>query len=68
VTKYRFVGGVIGLSGYGARGETGRVALDGKGFDRLWEMAQKLKVPVVLREMLPEKSEVSKGILFQLRT
>jgi predicted TIM-barrel fold metal-dependent hydrolase len=61
VTKYRFVGGVLGLCGWGARGEAGTVALDGARFEGVWEAAQRLRVPVILRGAWADTAEVSVG-------
>jgi predicted TIM-barrel fold metal-dependent hydrolase len=50
VGRYRFVGGVLGLS----RG----LALDDEGFEELWNTAEKYRVPVCLRAMWSLGSEV----------
>jgi predicted TIM-barrel fold metal-dependent hydrolase len=50
VGKYKFVGGVLGLSR--------DVRLDDGSFWALWDTAEKYRVPVCLREMWPLGSEV----------
>lgn len=45
VSKYRFVGGVIGLN----RG----LRIDGEGWEQLWGLAERLRVPIMCREMWP---------------
>jgi len=50
VSKYRFVGGVIGLS----RG----LRIDGEGWEELWGLAERLRVPIMFREMWPLAFEV----------
>ena len=59
VTKYRFVGGVLGVCGWGARCEAGVEALDGAPFEALWETAQRLRVPIVVRGAWADTAEVS---------
>jgi predicted TIM-barrel fold metal-dependent hydrolase len=50
VGKYKFVGGVLGLSR--------DIRLDDGSFWELWNTAEKYRVPVCLREMWPLGSEV----------
>lgn len=52
VTKMKFVGGMIGLS----RDRVGM--LGGGDYDELWSAAEKFRVPIVLRDMWPNGSEV----------
>ncbi|CAO2650763.1 Nn.00g020550.m01.CDS01 [Neocucurbitaria sp. VM-36] len=54
ITKYRFVGGVVGLS----RGTEGAGGLGDGSFEELWSTAEKLRVPIALREMWPAQSEL----------
>ncbi|KAJ4367289.1 hypothetical protein N0V83_006870 [Neocucurbitaria cava] len=56
ITKYRFVGGVLGLGPGSSRSGN----LDDRSFDELWALAEKYRVPVALREMWPIESELSK--------
>lgn len=48
VTKFRFVGGVVG---------TGR-GIEDKSYEEVWGMAQRLGVPIVLREIWPSGAQV----------
>lgn len=48
VTKYHFVGGVLGLG----------KGLDGIAFEELWTGAERYGVPIVLREVWPTKEQV----------
>ncbi|KAF1944470.1 hypothetical protein EJ02DRAFT_501365 [Clathrospora elynae] len=50
VGKYRFVGGMLGLSR--------DVKLDDGTFEELWKLAEQYRVPVVLRQMWPVGSEI----------
>jgi predicted TIM-barrel fold metal-dependent hydrolase len=51
VTKMRFVGGVLGLG-------RGSGAALGPAYEELWCVAEKYRVPVVLRDVWPVGSEV----------
>lgn len=55
ITKYRFVGGVLGLG----PGSSGSGDLEDGSFEELWSLAEKYRVPIALREMWPVESEVS---------
>jgi predicted TIM-barrel fold metal-dependent hydrolase len=57
VGKYKFVGGVLGLS----RG----VRVDEGAFDELWVTAEKFRVPIALREMWPAGAEVCLHVHFE---
>lgn len=58
VSKYGFVGGVLGLKrGNGSEGGVGDRS-DGS-YEELWAAADKLRVPIALRELWPAGSEVS---------
>jgi hypothetical protein len=50
VGKYKFAGGVLGLSR--------NVRLDDGGFEELWDTAERFKVPITLRELWPASSQV----------
>jgi predicted TIM-barrel fold metal-dependent hydrolase len=50
VGKYKFVGGVLGLSR--------NVRLDDGGFEELWNTAERFKIPIMLRELWPASFEV----------
>ncbi|KAF2030102.1 amidohydrolase 2 [Setomelanomma holmii] len=52
VGKGRFVGGVLGVG-------TGGVGLLDEGFEEVWSVAEKYRVPVVLREMWPSSAELA---------
>jgi predicted TIM-barrel fold metal-dependent hydrolase len=61
VSKYRFVGGVLGFragdwTGKGFDEEVGGI---GRGFEELWKAAERYRVPVVLRPVFPNKDQVS---------
>lgn len=58
VTKYRFVGGVIGLK----RGKEDQLGLDDGSYEDLWNTVDEYRVPIALREMWPVGSEVSVSI------
>jgi predicted TIM-barrel fold metal-dependent hydrolase len=53
VIKYKFVGGVLALSPDGHGG----VSM-GSGLEELWGMAEKYRVPIMLRDMWPVGDEV----------
>lgn len=53
VSKYGFVGGVVGLR----RGGTGEGKLEDGSWEELWETAVRCRVPVALRELWPVGSE-----------
>ncbi|KAF2856163.1 hypothetical protein T440DRAFT_100016 [Plenodomus tracheiphilus IPT5] len=54
VSKYRFVGGVVGLKrGQGAEG----IVSDG-GLEEVWSTAVKYRVPIILRELWPSNAEI----------
>lgn len=48
VTKYRFVGGVLGLS----------VDTFGPAYEELWMMAERYRVPIALKEVWPRLQDV----------
>ncbi|CAE7010732.1 hypothetical protein P3342_003279 [Pyrenophora teres f. teres] len=50
VSKYRFVGGVIGLN----RG----LRINGEGWEELWGLAERLRIPIMFREMWPLAFEI----------
>lgn len=55
VTKYRFVGGVVGL-----RRESGSEGnLNDGSYEELWAVAGRYRVPIIFREMWPMGCEVS---------
>ena len=55
VTKYGFVGGVVGLK----RGVDGERLVSGAEFEVVWDTAVKCRVPIALRELWPMVEEVS---------
>lgn len=53
VTKLKFVGGVVGVDSRG-----GGAALADPSYDSLWDMAERFRVPIALRELWPTGAEV----------
>jgi len=54
VTKYGFVGGVVGLK----RGVDGERLVSGAEFEVVWDTAVKCRVPIALRELWPMVEEI----------
>lgn len=59
VTKYQFVGGVLGLRRkYGIKEGEFSMHLDDPAFKELWGIAEKYRVPVALKEVFPSREQV----------
>ncbi|KAH9870684.1 hypothetical protein IAQ61_006162 [Plenodomus lingam] len=54
VSKYGFVGGVVGLK----RGDGGEGIVSDGGWEEVWGTAVKCRVPIALRELWPSSAEV----------
>ena len=55
VTSHGFVGGMLGFR----RGEGEEKAYDGAGFDGVWKVAERYRVPIALRPLFPPRERVS---------
>ncbi|KAF2255674.1 amidohydrolase 2, partial [Trematosphaeria pertusa] len=59
VTKYQFVGGVLGLRRkYGIKEGEFSMHLDDPAFKELWGIAEKYRVPVALKEVFPSREQI----------
>lgn len=54
VSKYGFVGGVVGLK----RGDGGEGIVSDGGWEEVWGTAVKCRVPIALRELWPSSAEI----------
>jgi predicted TIM-barrel fold metal-dependent hydrolase len=58
VMKYRFVGGVLGFRRSGIGGEGSWRAWEGREWEELWRVAERLGVPLALRPLWVTMEEV----------
>ncbi|KAF2706605.1 hypothetical protein K504DRAFT_384772 [Pleomassaria siparia CBS 279.74] len=60
VSKYRFVGGVMGVKRGGSEGSVDGEAgsLDDKEWEELWAVAERYKVPIALRTVFPSREKI----------
>lgn len=63
VTKYKFVGGVLGFGRKDGRGNWAE--WEEEGLEELWKVAERYKVPVKLSPLFPRSNEVSAQSLIQ---